>query len=314
MRRKTSKQTELDNEANEINAEYGPDNNTLFVRSPGPVAYRISDDGKTPIILTNPTPPETAYIESRPGSPLIESRGHYEVDDEFNLPVSLALIILLVYMMLGALIFHFTDDWGYVDSFYFIYISMSTIGFGDLVPKDALHAMYAFMYLLFGLALTSMCINVVQEKLDEIFKSARVHIGARMGLDVQLATPVAPDGSGEKSRSGSKERGKSKERSRERSQEPANKSSKDKTKDKNKKDDKKNRKDDKNDDKKNKKDDKKDKNDDKKNVGFTLKKDRLGEELKERRDRKKSISPSEKDLKTSSDEDNKNQDHVINIS
>lgn len=45
--------------------------------------------------------------------------------------------------------------------------------------------MCTFIYLLFGLALTSMCINVVQEKLSATFQRAKLRIGATMGLDVQ---------------------------------------------------------------------------------------------------------------------------------
>ncbi|KAH9418279.1 hypothetical protein DERP_010145 [Dermatophagoides pteronyssinus] len=44
--------------------------------------------------------------------------------------------------------------------------------------------MCTFIYLLFGLALTSMCINVVQEKLSATFQKAKLHLGATMGLDI----------------------------------------------------------------------------------------------------------------------------------
>lgn len=43
--------------------------------------------------------------------------------------------------------------------------------------------MCTFIYLLFGLALTSMCINVVQEKLSSTFEKAKLMAAASMGLD-----------------------------------------------------------------------------------------------------------------------------------
>ena len=58
-----------------------------------------------------------------------------EVDDEFNLPVSLALFILLAYLLIGAIMFVITEGWTYFNAFYFVFISMTTIGFGDLVPS-----------------------------------------------------------------------------------------------------------------------------------------------------------------------------------
>ena len=53
------------------------------------------------------------------------------------------------------------------------------------MPQHPIFMMCTFIYLLFGLALTSMCINVVQEKLSATFQKAKLRIGATMGLDVQ---------------------------------------------------------------------------------------------------------------------------------
>lgn len=54
-------------------------------------------------------------------------------------------------------------------------------GFGDLVPDQPIYMMLSIIYLIFGLALTSMCINVVQLKLSEHFKQASSKlIGASM--------------------------------------------------------------------------------------------------------------------------------------
>ncbi|XP_042889756.1 uncharacterized protein LOC122264773 [Penaeus japonicus] len=99
------------------------------------------------------------------------------VDDNFNLPISLALLILLVYIMLGCTIYTIWESWTYFEAFYFIFISMTTIGFGDYVPQasDRKHPAFMMMttvYLIFGLALTAMCINIIQEKLTDTFRQA----------------------------------------------------------------------------------------------------------------------------------------------
>lgn len=108
----------------------------------------------------------------------------YEIDDEFNLPISVAIVILIIYILIGAVAYNFWETWSFFESFYFVFISMSTIGLGDLVPDHPMFMMGSILYLVFGLALTSMCINVVQLKLSNTFKQASAKLGATIGLKV----------------------------------------------------------------------------------------------------------------------------------
>lgn len=124
-------------------------------------------------------PPDTGSALDTPTSPPPET---YLIDDEFNLPISVAITVLLLYIFLGAFVYCMWEDWSYFESFYFVFISMSTIGFGDYVPKHPIFMMASIAYLVFGLALTSMCINVVQVKLSDSFKMASSKIGATIGL------------------------------------------------------------------------------------------------------------------------------------
>ncbi|XP_043683061.1 uncharacterized protein LOC122636160 isoform X4 [Vespula pensylvanica] len=117
-----------------------------------------------------------------PGTPAMST---FAIDDEFNLPISVAIFILLGYIFIGATLYNAWEEWGFFESFYFVFISMSTIGFGDYVPK--MHPMYmmcSIIYLVFGLALTSMCINVVQVMLSDSFKQASQKIGATIGFEI----------------------------------------------------------------------------------------------------------------------------------
>ncbi|XP_076173530.1 uncharacterized protein LOC143149784 isoform X2 [Ptiloglossa arizonensis] len=71
-------------------------------------------------------------VPDTPGTPAMSA---FAIDDEFNLPISLAIFILLSYIFIGATLFCLSEGWGFFESFYFVFVSMSTIGFGDYVPK-----------------------------------------------------------------------------------------------------------------------------------------------------------------------------------
>lgn len=105
-----------------------------------------------------------------------------DVDDEFNLPISLAIFLLLAYILCGAAVYSLWEEWSFFEASYFVFISMSTIGFGDYVPKHPMFMMASIVYLVFGMALTSMCINVVQVKLSDSFRQASAKISASIGM------------------------------------------------------------------------------------------------------------------------------------
>lgn len=133
-------------------------------------------------------------MQPQPGSPHESTEGttapptpaisNFEIDDEFNLPISVAILLLVLYIFLGAVLFGIWEGWDFFASFYFVFISMSTIGFGDYVPRHPFFMIVSIVYIVFGLALMSMCINVVQVKISDTFNQASAKIGATIGLGV----------------------------------------------------------------------------------------------------------------------------------
>ncbi|XP_048522855.1 TWiK family of potassium channels protein 7-like [Dendroctonus ponderosae] len=132
---------------------------------------------------TSPMPPESES-QQQTETPTTPAISNFEIDDEFNLPISVALFILVSYIFCGAVMYMVIEKWNFFEAFYFVFISMSTIGFGDYVPRDPVFMIGSIIYLVFGLALMSMCINVVQAKLSDTFKQASSKIGATIGLEV----------------------------------------------------------------------------------------------------------------------------------
>lgn len=64
-----------------------------------------------------------------PMTPLPENLQNYEIDDEFNVPISVAIVMLLSYMLFGAALYCILENnWSFFEAFYFVFISISTIG------------------------------------------------------------------------------------------------------------------------------------------------------------------------------------------
>uniref|UniRef100_A0A915ACP8 Potassium channel domain-containing protein n=1 Tax=Parascaris univalens TaxID=6257 RepID=A0A915ACP8_PARUN len=75
------------------------------------------------------------------------------------LPVSALLLLMVAYMMIGAVLLHSYEKWTFGQAFYWAFISMSSIGFGDIVPERTEMFPITIAYILIGLALASMCID-----------------------------------------------------------------------------------------------------------------------------------------------------------
>ncbi len=89
--------------------------------------------------------------------------------------------------MLGATIFSQWESWSFLEGAYFSFITLTTIGFGDFVPGDAVlndkseqgqaKLILACIYLLMGLAIVAMSINLVQEEIVEKIREFAKDIG-----------------------------------------------------------------------------------------------------------------------------------------
>ena len=90
-----------------------------------------------------------------------------------TVPITISLAVMVSYVVGGAVLFkQWETDWDYLDGSYFCFISLSTTGFGDLVPGDKINSssgvelslIFCSMYLIIGMALIAMCFNLMQEE------------------------------------------------------------------------------------------------------------------------------------------------------
>ncbi|KAJ2950620.1 hypothetical protein O0L34_g8875 [Tuta absoluta] len=112
-----------------------------------------------------------------------------------------AVGFLFLYLSAGAGLFKmWEDDWSFYDGFYFCFITMTTIGFGDLVPKRPKYMLLCTLYILIGLALTSTIIELVRRQYARSWQQLRAlsgpladhlrRLGHGSGVDVSALQKV----------------------------------------------------------------------------------------------------------------------------
>ncbi|PAV57744.1 hypothetical protein WR25_07384 isoform F [Diploscapter pachys] len=84
-----------------------------------------------------------------------------DLDQYMAIPILLIVFILLGYIALGAVLLGSWENWDFFSGFYFSFITMTTVGFGDLVPLRREFYYLDLCYIIIGLAITTMCIDVV---------------------------------------------------------------------------------------------------------------------------------------------------------
>ena len=77
---------------------------------------------------------------------------------------ALALLVVL-YGFVGTAFFSWQEGWGFVDSFYFTAVTLSTVGFGDFAPTTTFARVVMPFYLLFGLGILGAIVHALVSSL-----------------------------------------------------------------------------------------------------------------------------------------------------
>ncbi len=70
--------------------------------------------------------------------------------------LELAAALLLV---TGTVVYHFLEDWSWIDSLYFSTVALTTVGFGDLTPTHDFSKLFTVVYLLTGVTILVSYLN-----------------------------------------------------------------------------------------------------------------------------------------------------------
>lgn len=62
------------------------------------------------------------------------------------------IFALLMLIAIGTIVYHYLENWSYIDSFYFAVISVTTVGYGDLFPTSDESKLFTSVYILIGVS------------------------------------------------------------------------------------------------------------------------------------------------------------------
>ncbi|CAH1257619.1 KCNK16 [Branchiostoma lanceolatum] len=104
-----------------------------------------------------------AVVNARLRPNMMESR-------KDDVPLYGIFVVVFLIMSVGAVVMMQMEDWTFEQSFYFIFVTFSTIGFGDLVPHHKMYALAASLYFLLGMSLISTSFSLSQDEVGRLLR------------------------------------------------------------------------------------------------------------------------------------------------
>lgn len=90
--------------------------------------------------------------------------------ERLNVPFMLILLVVFAYILSWALILPLWEkDLNRFEAFYFCFITLTTIGFGDIVPKHPKFFMLTFLFIITGMAIMSMAFKLGQSRISSCY-------------------------------------------------------------------------------------------------------------------------------------------------
>ncbi|KAF7632367.1 hypothetical protein Mgra_00008216 [Meloidogyne graminicola] len=114
---------------------------------------------------------EMSSISETPQDNKDQLLSNQEEDQEVpRMHVLVAITFTLSWVIFCAALFKYVEDWTYSKSLYFVCISLLTVGLGDVKVSKRGYMLIFFVFVMIGLSLVSMCINVIQNSIEDFYK------------------------------------------------------------------------------------------------------------------------------------------------
>ena len=75
--------------------------------------------------------------------------------------VIIAIITLLTWIGVGTVLFHTLEPWTWIEAFYFSVVSITTVGYGDLMPSNDITRLVTALYILTGVGIGISSLSII---------------------------------------------------------------------------------------------------------------------------------------------------------
>jgi len=132
--------------------------------------------------------------------------GHedYMPTDEISIPLIICILLILLFLAFGSALFHIWEEWDIISAAYFCFITLSTVGFGDMVPvksflgyTESLYGKFQMVvcvtYCMMGLAMLATAMSLIQEGLMLKAERMKKKMGLGKSAKVMIETVTVRD-------------------------------------------------------------------------------------------------------------------------
>ncbi len=100
-------------------------------------------------------------ITSVIANPVVMSQTPYVSVWRINRLVGVTVTALTSLLVIGTVVYHTIEPWSWVQSFYFTACTLTTVGYGDLVPTSDLSRLFTAVFALAGVAIAFASLSVL---------------------------------------------------------------------------------------------------------------------------------------------------------
>ena len=91
-----------------------------------------------------------------------------EEHKKYHRRIAYVIVIILILLSIGTLFYHRVEGWRYLDSLYFSSYTITTVGYGDFVPKTDIGKIFTIIYIFTGVAIVLYGLSLMASHFVEV--------------------------------------------------------------------------------------------------------------------------------------------------